>query len=282
MYNQTYDSPVQREHNQQWEVTKARLRRTKSSQRLKRRKKKEKKEKKEKKSKRKADDIAEDTSLSPTGKERSGGSDGKNKAQKTSADSSAPSESKKRSDSLISNEGRRSRTRSMSFNEDRAKIDASQSPEDFRAEHQIVVMGKNESKTSELECPAPMMTFDSTPYAPPIRRSLELAGFSNPTPTQAQCWPIALEGRDVITIAKTGSGKTCGFLLPAFHRLLNNSKGRRRGPPGILVLAPTESWRAKLKKSASNLVVHPTSVRLAPMVGPLKACKFVRSNKALK
>jgi len=94
-----------------------------------------------------------------------------------------------------------------------------------------------------------MTTFESTPYAAPIRKALDAAGFASPTPTQAQAWPIALAGRDVITVAKTGSGKTCGFLLPAFH-LLQNKKGVLRGPPAILVLAPTRELACQIEEEA--------------------------------
>jgi ATP-dependent RNA helicase DDX5/DBP2 len=44
----------------------------------------------------------------------------------------------------------------------------------------------------------------------------ERAGYSHPTAIQSQAWPIALQGRDLVAIANTGSGKTCGFLIPAF------------------------------------------------------------------
>lgn len=80
--------------------------------------------------------------------------------------------------------------------------------------------------------------------------SILFLGFSHPTPTQAQSWPIALDGRDVITVAKTGSGKTCGFLLPAFHRLTTHNSERRRGPPAILVLAPTRELACQIEQEA--------------------------------
>ena len=48
-------------------------------------------------------------------------------------------------------------------------------------------------------------------------------GFAAPTPTQSVSWPLALMGTDLISIAKTGSGKTLGFLLPAFHRIKQSS-----------------------------------------------------------
>lgn len=67
-------------------------------------------------------------------------------------------------------------------------------------------------------------------------------GFNNPTPIQAQCWPIIGSGRDIIGIAETGSGKTLAFSLPALqhilHRYENPSPGLPKNPY-MLVLAPT-------------------------------------------
>lgn len=52
------------------------------------------------------------------------------------------------------------------------------------------------------------------------------AGFSAPTPIQAQAWPVAMAGRDLVAIAKTGSGKTCGFLLPGMLHINATRKVR--------------------------------------------------------
>jgi ATP-dependent RNA helicase DDX5/DBP2 len=139
----------------------------------------------------------------------------------------------------------RRRTRSLSNAEE--VYPTGQSTAEFHREHQITVTAQSSSGAGPFVCPQPMTTFASTPFSLPIRRALDAAGFPNPTPTQAQSWPIALDGRDVITVAKTGSGKTCGFLLPAFHRLLEN-KDRKRGPPGILVLAPTRELACQIEE----------------------------------
>ena len=139
----------------------------------------------------------------------------------------------------------RRRTRSLSDAEDSYR--AGQSADEYRIEHQISVSGKDEKGVGSYIVPPPMVNFGTTPFAPPIRKSLDAAGFSAPTATQAQSWPITLQGRDVITIAKTGSGKTIAFLLPAIHRLLSNT-GRKRGPPGILVLAPTRELACQIEE----------------------------------
>jgi ATP-dependent RNA helicase RhlE len=65
--------------------------------------------------------------------------------------------------------------------------------------------------------------------------ALERAGFEHPTPIQARAIPPALEGKDVIGTAATGTGKTAAFLLPIVERIA----GRSRGGPRALVLAPT-------------------------------------------
>lgn len=48
-----------------------------------------------------------------------------------------------------------------------------------------------------------------------VMQEIEKAGFTEPTAIQAQGWPMALKGRDLIGIAETGSGKTLAYLLPA-------------------------------------------------------------------
>ena len=52
-----------------------------------------------------------------------------------------------------------------------------------------------------------------------LNAALKAAGFAKPSPIQAQAWPVAVAGKDMVAIAKTGSGKTVGFLLPAFSAL---------------------------------------------------------------
>lgn len=75
------------------------------------------------------------------------------------------------------------------------------------------------------------------------------AGFSAPTPIQAQSWPIAIKGRDIVAIAKTGSGKTLGYLIPGFLHL----KQRRNNPklgPTVLVLSPTRELATQIQDEA--------------------------------
>lgn len=75
------------------------------------------------------------------------------------------------------------------------------------------------------------------------------AGFSNPTPIQAQTWPVALQGRDIVAIAKTGSGKTLGYLIPAFI-LLRQRRNNPLNGPTVLVLAPTRELATQIQDEA--------------------------------
>ena len=85
----------------------------------------------------------------------------------------------------------------------------------------------------------------------PRRVQISRAGFSEPTPIQAQAWPVAMEGRDVVAIAKTGSGKTCGFLLPGFMHIKETRKDPRFGPT-VLVVAPTRELANQIQVEANK------------------------------
>lgn len=63
--------------------------------------------------------------------------------------------------------------------------------------------------------PRPVRTFEEAGFPEYILTSIRAAGFKEPSPIQAQSWPMALSGRDVVAIAQTGSGKTISFALPA-------------------------------------------------------------------
>jgi ATP-dependent RNA helicase RhlE len=80
-----------------------------------------------------------------------------------------------------------------------------------------------------------MQNFSELPISPYVKERLSSAHFSTPTPVQAVAIPHALEGKDVLATAQTGTGKTLAFLVPIAEKLL------RRSTPGIaaLVLVPT-------------------------------------------
>ena len=77
-------------------------------------------------------------------------------------------------------------------------------------------------------------TFEETPFSKKIISKFVKAGFKAPSPIQSRAWPLALSGNDLIAVAKTGSGKTLGFLLPMHHMIGEQDEG-----VVALVVAPT-------------------------------------------
>lgn len=78
--------------------------------------------------------------------------------------------------------------------------------------------------------------FETLKLHPNLLKGIHHLGFLRPTPIQAQAIPAILEGRDVIGLAQTGTGKTAAFVLPILHRLLQSPS---RKMPRALIVAPT-------------------------------------------
>lgn len=111
------------------------------------------------------------------------------------------------------------------------------------------------------DCPDPFQTFDSasSQLGKTLAKALRQQGYEKPTPIQAQAWPIALQGRDMIAVAKTGSGKTCGFLLPALVRIAERGPAKvdwkyppEPARPSVLVLAPTRELAQQIAVEAEK------------------------------
>ncbi len=103
----------------------------------------------------------------------------------------------------------------------------------------------------------PMIKFNELDLEPKVLKAVEEAGYETPTPIQAGAIPPALEGRDVLGIAQTGTGKTAAFTLPVITRL---QKGRARARmPRSLVLAPTRELAAQV---AENFDIYARYTRL--------------------
>ena len=96
-----------------------------------------------------------------------------------------------------------------------------------------------------------MSYFTDLGLAEPILRALEAKGYNDPTPIQRQAIPALLEGRDLLGIAQTGTGKTAAFSLPSLHRLAANPKARTPRGCRMLVLSPTRELAAQI---ADNMV----------------------------
>jgi ATP-dependent RNA helicase RhlE len=96
------------------------------------------------------------------------------------------------------------------------------------------------------------MSFSSLQLHPDLLKGVHELGFVRPTPIQLDAIPPALEGRDVLACAMTGSGKTAAFLLPILHRLLAS----RRGATRTLILTPTRELAAQILEELNQIAVH--------------------------
>jgi ATP-dependent RNA helicase RhlE len=94
--------------------------------------------------------------------------------------------------------------------------------------------------------------FSGLKLHPNLLRAIKELGFSRPTPIQADAIPPALEGRDLLACAMTGSGKTAAFLLPIVHRLIDKPRGTTRA----LILTPTRELAAQILEDLNDLAVH--------------------------
>lgn len=142
-------------------------------------------------------------------------------------------------------DSKRPRTRSMDV--------TVKTPSEWRAENSITIKGFG--KNASMKPMDPMMKFTDAPYCEAIQRTFKAAGYVTPTAIQSQAWPLALTNHDLICVAKTGSGKTAGFLLPSIHQYLQNqgSQQRRLGAsPVILVLAPTRELAMQIMEESKK------------------------------
>ncbi|KAJ3149947.1 hypothetical protein HDU89_003403 [Geranomyces variabilis] len=114
----------------------------------------------------------------------------------------------------------------------------------YRKEHGMTLTGK--------DIPKPMLKFETANWPAPVMALLKSSGFEHPTPIQAQGFPMALSGRNVVGIAQTGSGKTLSFVLPALVHILDQPPLERGDGPIVLVLAPTRELAVQIQEVANS------------------------------
>jgi ATP-dependent RNA helicase RhlE len=102
--------------------------------------------------------------------------------------------------------------------------------------------------------------FTEFPFSEGLQQSLADAGYVTPTPIQARCIVPAIEGKDILGLAQTGTGKTAAFALPIIHRLAESLE------LGALVLAPTRELVQQIV-TVFRLLGRSTGIRVASVVG---------------
>jgi ATP-dependent RNA helicase RhlE len=93
------------------------------------------------------------------------------------------------------------------------------------------------------------MTFADLKLAPELLKALEAEGYTTPTPIQQKAIPSVMEGRDLLGIAQTGTGKTAAFALPILHRLMADRRPSIRKGCRALILSPTRELATQIADS---------------------------------
>ena len=108
------------------------------------------------------------------------------------------------------------------------------------------------------------MKFSELGLSEKVLKAVEASGYDTPTPIQQQAIPYALEGRDVLGIAQTGTGKTAAFTLPMLSML---ERGRARARmPRTLILEPTRELAAQVEEAFGKYGVN-HKLNLALLIG---------------
>jgi len=116
--------------------------------------------------------------------------------------------------------------------------------ERYRCEREITIM------KGGAACPNPITNFEDAGLPDYVLREFNRKGFTEPTAIQAQGWPLALSGNDLVGIAMTGSGKTLAYLLPSIIHINHQPYLERGDGPIALVLAPTRELAQQIQEVA--------------------------------
>ncbi|GBN53142.1 putative ATP-dependent RNA helicase DDX17 [Araneus ventricosus] len=127
-----------------------------------------------------------------------------------------------------------------------------QEAESYRSHFEITIRGPN--------IPKPVANFDEGCFPDYVMEAVRLQQYQQPTAIQAQSWPIALSGRDLVGIAQTGSGKTLAYILPSIVHINHQPPLERGDGPIVLVLAPTRELAQQIQQVANDFG-HTSRVR---------------------
>jgi ATP-dependent RNA helicase RhlE len=121
----------------------------------------------------------------------------------------------------------------------------------------------------------PFVNFTSFAFHPQINAGINGAGYSSPTSIQLHTIPPIMEGRDVLGLAQTGTGKTAAFVLPILQHLMGGPRGKLRA----LILSPT---RELAEQTHTNIAMlgHQTGIRSLTIYGGVSALPQIKGLRA--
>nr|CCC91911.1 unnamed protein product [Trypanosoma congolense IL3000] len=118
--------------------------------------------------------------------------------------------------------------------------------EQWMRENHITIYGER--------VPQPMLLFTDLVAPDTIHQGFMDLGYTAPTPIQSIAWPILLNSRDLVGVAKTGSGKTMGFMVPAALHIMAQQPIRAGEGPIALVLAPTRELAVQIEEETRKVL----------------------------
>jgi len=123
---------------------------------------------------------------------------------------------------------------------------SSKDVDEYRKLHEITIVQGQEYVGN------PITNFEEGGFPDYMLQTIRNENFDKPSPVQAQGWPVALSGQNLVSIAMTGSGKTFGFMLPAIIHCMNQEYLEEGDGPIVLVMAPTRELAQQIQEQATK------------------------------
>uniref|UniRef100_V5GUC6 RNA helicase n=1 Tax=Anoplophora glabripennis TaxID=217634 RepID=V5GUC6_ANOGL len=121
-----------------------------------------------------------------------------------------------------------------------------------RSPYEVQQFRNSKEITVEGDAPNPIQNFTEASFPDYVMSEIHNQGYEAPTAIQAQGWPIAMSGHDMVGIAQTGSGKTLAYTLPAIVHINNQPQINRGEGPIVLILAPTRELAQQIQQVAND------------------------------
>ncbi|KVI12544.1 DEAD-box ATP-dependent RNA helicase 24 isoform X1 [Cynara cardunculus var. scolymus] len=134
-------------------------------------------------------------------------------------------------------------------------------------------------RVSGFDVPRPIKTFAEAGFSVELMKAIAKQAYEKPTPIQCQSLPIVLSGRDVIGIAKTGSGKTAAFILPMIVHIMDQPElAKEEGPIGV-VCAPTRELAHQIYLEAKKFA-KANDIRVSAVYGGMSKLEQFKELKS--
>ncbi|KAA8549074.1 hypothetical protein F0562_000758 [Nyssa sinensis] len=134
-------------------------------------------------------------------------------------------------------------------------------------------------RVSGFDVPRPIKTFEDSGFSLELMKAISKQAYEKPTPIQCQALPIVLSGRDIIGIAKTGSGKTAAFMLPVIVHIMDQPElQKEEGPIGV-ICAPTRELAHQIYLEAKKFAKS-HGIRVAAVYGGMSKLDQFKELKA--